>query len=99
MSESKKHRDISERIAKRDGVEYNSQKGPDIARFDRVTEVEIDPSKVKEGISQVARFQRSRYVAGPAAVVKEALIQTKGTGIGVRDQSGNIVKRARRSSN
>ena len=98
MPESRQHRRISNRIARRDGVDYNSQKGPDVVRADRVTEVEIDPAKVKEGIGQISRFQRQRYIAGPKAVQKEALEQTKGTGIGVRDANGNIVKRARRPS-
>ena len=59
-----------------------------------MTEVGIDPARVKEEMGQVARFQKARYVAGPAPFVKAAKQATKGTGIGVRDSRGNIVKRA-----
>ena len=96
MSESRQHRRISERIAKADGVPYNSQRGPDIKTPERVTEVGVDPARVKQEMSQVARSQKARYVAGPSDFVKAAIKATKGTGIGVRNSRGQIVKRASR---
>jgi len=95
MPESPQHRQISERIAKKYGAEYNSVKGPDIVTPDRVIEVGVDPDQVSAEMKQVARFQKARYVAGPAPFVKAALEATAGTGIGVMDGQGNIKKRAR----
>lgn len=97
MSESKQHHQISERIANRDGVGYDSQKGVDVRTRTRVTEVGVDPARVREEMAQVSRSKKARYVAGPGAFVKAALKATQGTGIGVRDSRGNIVKRARRA--
>ena len=94
MSESKTHRRISEAIAKRDGVPYNSTRGPDVRTSSQVTEVGVDPARVKEEMAQVQRSTKKRYVAGPAPFVKAAVEATKGTGIGVRDSRGNIAKRA-----
>ena len=98
MGESKRHRDISERIAKKDGVPYNSQRGPDVRTPTRVTEVGVDPAQVRQEMSQVARSNKARYVAGPAEFVKAALKATEGSGIGVRNSSGKIVKRASRKN-
>ncbi len=96
MSESTQHEQISKRIAKADGVPYNSQRGPDVKTPTRVTEVGVDPARVREEMRQVARSLRARYVAGPGDFVKAALKATEGTGIGVRTSSGKIVKRASR---
>ncbi len=92
---AEKHDRISRRIAKELGAEYNPVKGPDIVTPTRVVEVGMDPSKVSEEMKQVARYNKARYVAGPKSFVNAALESTKGTGIGVMDEKGNIVKRGR----
>ncbi len=93
---AKQHDDIARRIAKKVGGDYNSVKGPDIVTPQQVIEVGTDPHKVSEEMKQVARYQKPRYVAGPPRFVQAALEGTEGTGIGVMDDKGKIVKRGRR---
>ena len=92
---AKQHDDIARRIAKKVGGNYNPVKGPDIVTPERVIEVGTDPGKVREEMKQVARYNKPRYVAGPKPFVKAALKGTEGTGIGVMDEKGHIVRRGR----
>ncbi len=92
---AKQHDDIARRIAKKVGGDYNPVKGPDIVTPQRVIEVGTDPNQVSAEMKQVARYNKPRYVAGPKPFVKAALKSTQGTGIGVMDGKGNIVKRGR----
>ena len=92
---AEQHDRIARRIARKLNGDYNSVKGPDIVTPNRVVEVGMDPGMVSEEMKQVARFNKPRYVAGPKRFVNAALESTKGTGIGVMDEKGNIVKRGR----
>jgi hypothetical protein len=91
-----KHDRIAERVAKRVGGEYNPDRGADVAGGGQVTEVEVDPGKLKEGIRQLQGYKQPRYLAVPNELVPEAKEATRGTQIGVRTETGRIVKPARR---
>ncbi len=93
-----KHDQIAEKLAKKFGTEYKKHKGIDIVTKDRVIEVEATKSGIYQGINQVKRSSKARYLAVNNMNIQNALNATKGTGIGVIDESGKIVKRARRKS-
>ncbi len=91
-----KHDQIAERLSKKFRTEYKKHKGIDIVTDDRVIEVETTKSGIYQGINQVKRFSKARYIAVNDRNVQNALTSTEGTGIGVMDERGEIVKRARR---
>ena len=62
----------------------------------RVIEVETSKSGIYQGINQVKRSPKVRYIAVDDGNIQNALDATKGTGIGVMDERGRIIKRARR---
>ncbi|MEW6457005.1 MAG: hypothetical protein AB1410_09885 [Acidobacteriota bacterium] len=89
-----KHDQIGEKLAKRFGTEYRKQKGIDIVTDNRVIEVETTKSGIYQGINQVKRSSKARYIAVNERNLQNALDGTKGNGIGVMDEKGNIIKRA-----
>jgi glutathione synthase/RimK-type ligase-like ATP-grasp enzyme len=89
------HDEIAERIAKKLGTEYKTHKGIDIVK-DKVIEVETKKNSLSQGIQQVIRSQKPRYLAVNKPNVKNALEATKGTGVGVMGPTGRIIKRASR---
>ena len=89
------HDKIAEALAAKKGVEYRSDKGIDVKTATQAIEVEVDPSKFKEGIRQLQGTDKNRYLAVPTRYKKEALEATEGLKTGVMTQSGKIVKRAR----
>ena len=90
-----KHDKIANAIADRKNSEYHSDKGVDIRTATQAIEVEIDAGKFKEGVRQLQGTPKARYLAVPNELVKEAIGYTKGTGVGVMNQRGDIKKRAR----
>jgi len=90
------HDQIAEKLAKKFGVEYQKQKGVDIVTKDRVMEVETKKNGIAQGIGQVKRSPKARYLAVNQVNIKNALQATQGTGIGVMQSNGEIVKRAGR---
>jgi len=95
MSKSE-HDQIAESLAKKFKTEYRKHKGIDIVTDNRVIEVETTKGGIYQGINQVKRSPKVRYIAVNDRNVQNALDATKGTGIGV-DESGKIIKRARRN--
>jgi len=96
MPESKSHKDTSNRIAKKNNAEYNSQKGVDIVTNSKAIEVET-PNTVKDGIKQLQGHKKPSYIAGTnKEAVKIALELTKNTTIGVMDNQGNVIKSSSR---
>ena len=91
-----KHDQIAENLAKKFGVGYKKHKGIDIVTEDRVIEVETTKNGIYQGINQVKRSSKARYIAVNDRNIQNALKATEGTGIGVIDEKGRIVKRARR---
>ena len=91
-----KHDQIAECLAKKFGVEYKKQKGIDIVTDDKVIEVETTKSGIYQGIVQVKRSSKARYIAVNDRNIQNALDATERTGIGVMDEKWRIIKRAQR---
>ena len=90
------HDQIAENLAKKFGTEYKKHKGIDIVTKDRVIEVETTKEGIYQGINQIKRSSKVRYIAVDDKNIQNALDATKGTGIGVMDSKGEVIKRARR---
>ena len=90
------HDQIAENLAKKFGTEYKKHKGIDIVTKDRVIEVETTKEGIYQGINQIKRSSKARYIAVDDKNIQNALDATKGTGIGVMDSKGRIIKRAGR---
>ncbi len=91
-----KHDKTAARLARKLGGEYNRGQGPDINTSSQATEVETART-VEDAKRQLRGFKKPVYIAGAdAEATKKALEATKGTTIGVRDQSGKILKRSTR---
>lgn len=91
------HDQIAEKLARKFGTEYKKHKGIDIVLPKRVIEVETKAGGVAQGITQVQRSSKARYLAVNRANVDHALEATEGTGIGVMNERGKILKKASRS--
>lgn len=91
-----KHDQVAERLAKKFGTEYKSDKGIDLVTPTRVIEVETHKESLDQGVGQVVRSAKARYLAVPKRIEQAALERTKGTGIGVMRETGYIVKKASR---
>lgn len=91
-----KHDKISEKLARKFKTDYKSDKGIDIVTGEKVIEVETKVSTLDQGVNQVVRSPKARYLAVPKSIERQTLDKTKGTGIGVMSESGKIVKKASR---
>lgn len=91
-----RHDEISKKLAIKFNTEYKSDKGIDLVLPKRVIEVETKKTGIYQGISQVQRSNKARYLAVNKINIKNALEATKNTGIGVMNESGRILKRASR---
>ena len=91
-----KHDTTAERLARKEGVEYNRGQGPDVNSARRAIEIETDAT-VKDGLRQLQGFSKPVYIAGAdAAATKAALEAAAGTTVGVMNPQGQIVKRSTR---
>jgi hypothetical protein len=90
------HDQIANKLAKKFGTDYKSDKGIDLVLPNRVIEVETKKAGIEQGIKQVEKSDRARYLAVNKINVDNALSATQGTGIGVMNQTGRIVKKAGR---
>ncbi len=93
MSDSK-HDEIAKRIAKKENTEYNQGQGPDVKTSRRVIEVATHEGDLKDSTRQLQGFRKPRYIATTPDLMPEARELTDGTGIGLMNSRGNIVKRA-----
>ena len=91
-----RHDEISKKLAIKFKTGYKSDKGIDLVLPKRVIEVETKKAGIHQGISQVQRSNKARYLAVNKINIKNALEATKNTGIGVMNENGHIVKRASR---
>jgi len=91
-----KHDKIAEKLAKKFNTQYKSQKGIDLVTQDRVVEVETKKAGIYQGIKQVEKSSKARYLAVNKINIDNALEATQGTGIGVMSESGKIIKKAAR---
>jgi len=63
---------------------------------DKVIEVETKKNSLSQGIGQVVKSQKARYLAVNKININNALEETKGTGVGVMSDTGRIIKKASR---
>jgi len=91
-----KHDEIAEKLAKKFNTQYKSQKGIDLVTQDRVIEVETKKEGIYQGIKQVEKSSKARYLAVNNININNALQATEGTGIGVMSETGKIIKKAGR---
>lgn len=91
-----KHDDIANKLANKFKTDYKSQKGIDIVTGNRVIEVETKKNGIRQGIKQVQNSSKARYLAVNKQNINNALNATEGTGIGVMNETGRIIKRATR---
>lgn len=91
---NKAHTATLRRIAKRYGGETGNDDRADIVAGDMVIEVET-AATLSAGVARLSSQSCRRYVAVTnRESLDEALRQTEGTGIGVMDPQGNIVREA-----
>jgi len=90
------HDEIANKLAKKFKTEYKSDKGIDLVLPKKVIEVETKKAGIIQGIKQVEKSSKVRYLAVNKINIKNAVEATANTGIGVMKQSGAIVKKATR---
>lgn len=91
-----KHDEIAKKLAKKFKTKYKSDKGIDLVLKNKVIEVEIKKENLSQGIKQVVKSSKSRYLAVNKMNIKNALKATEGTGVGVMSATGRIIKKASR---
>lgn len=91
-----KHDEIANRLARKFHTEYKSDKGIDIVASRKVVEVETKKEGILQGIKQVEKSSKPRYLAVNRPNIKNAIEATEGTGIGVMGPGGTIIKKASR---
>ena len=97
MAFKSKHDKVAENLARKFDTEYKSDKGIDVVTPTRAIEVEVKKEGLNQGLSQVVRSGKARYLAVAPHIVKAALELTKGKGVGVMSPTGRIIKRAGRN--
>ncbi|OGM76196.1 hypothetical protein A2188_00300 [Candidatus Woesebacteria bacterium RIFOXYA1_FULL_43_9] len=96
--ESRKHKQIANKIARIKGAEYHSDRGVDIRTDNQAIEIEIDPKAFGHAKQQLAGSTRTPYLAVPRPLVNEALNATRGTRFGVMDDNAKIIKSGRKKT-
>lgn len=91
-----KHDVTAQRLARKEGVEYNRGQGPDVISTRRAIEVET-VNTVHDGLRQLQGYKKPVYIAGAdAEATKAALDATQGMTVGVMNPQGKIIKRSTR---
>lgn len=93
-----KHDKIANKLAKKFNTKYKSDKGIDLVLPNRVIEVETKKSGINQGVKQIEKSRKPRYLAVNRINIGNALEITRGTGIGVMSETGKIVKKASRKN-
>lgn len=91
-----KHDEIANKLAKKLKTEYKSDKGIDLVLPTKVIEVETQKANIPQGIKQIEKSQKARYLAVNKININNAVQATEGTGIGVMSETGKIIKKASR---
>ncbi len=91
------HDEIAEKLAKKFKTEYKSAKGIDLVLSNKVIEVETKKAGIDQGIKQVAKSSKPRYLAVNKINIQNAIKATLNTGIGVMNENGKIMKKASRT--
>jgi hypothetical protein len=90
------HDEIAKKLAKKFGTEYKSDKGIDLVLPKKVIEVETKKEGIAQGIKQIEKSSKARYLAVNKINIQNAVEATINTGIGIMKESGVIVKKASR---
>lgn len=90
------HDQIAIKLAKKFGTEYKSDEGIDLVLPNKVIEVETKKAGIRQGIKQVQRSNKARYLAVNKINIINAMAETYKTGIGVMGPTGKIYKKAGR---
>ena len=91
-----KHDEVANKLAKKFKTEYKSDKGIDLVLPTKVIEVETQKAGILQGIKQVEKSQKARYLAVNKINISNAIRATEGTGIGIMSETGKIIKKASR---
>jgi len=91
-----KHDEVANKLAKKFKTDYKSDKGIDLVLPTKVIEVETQKAGILQGIKQVEKSQKARYLAVNKINVSNAIQATEGTGIGIMSETGKIIKKASR---
>ncbi|MFH0854391.1 MAG: hypothetical protein V1891_02780 [bacterium] len=91
-----KHDEVANKLAKKFKTEYKSDKGIDLVLRTKVIEVETQKAGILQGIKQVEKSQKARYLAVNKININNAIQATEGTGIGIMSETGKIIKKASR---
>ncbi len=91
-----KHDEVANKLAKKFKTEYKSDKGIDLVLPTKVIEVETQKAGILQGIKQVEKSQKARYLAVNKININNAIQATEGTGIGIMSETGKIIKKASR---
>jgi len=91
-----KHDEVANKLAKKFKTEYKSDKGIDLVLPTKVIEVETQKAGILQGIKQVEKSQKARYLAVNKINISNAIQATEGTGIGIMSETGKIIKKASR---
>jgi len=91
-----KHDEVANKLAKKFKTEYKSDKSIDLVLPTKVIEVETQKAGILQGIKQVEKSQKARYLAVNKININNAIQATEGTGIGIMSETGKIIKKASR---
>jgi hypothetical protein len=91
-----KHDQVAEKLANKFHAKYKSDRGIDIVTSKRVIEIEVKKAGLDQGLNQVMRSSKPRYLAVSKQLERPALDKTRNTGVGVMSETGRIIKRASR---
>ena len=91
-----KHDEVANKLAKKFKTEYKSDKGIDLVLPTKVIEVETQKAGILQGIKQVEKSQKARYLAVNKININNAIQATEGTGIGIMSETGKIITKASR---
>ena len=91
-----KHDKVAEYLAKKFDTEYKSDKGIDLVLPTKVIEVETQKAGILQGIKQVEKSQKARYLAVNKININNDIKEKEGTGIGIMSETGKIIKKASR---
>jgi len=91
-----KHDDIAKKIARKYKTDYNPGKGVDVRPPGKAIEVEPNMNTIAHGIKQLQGYKDPRYLAVPKRIAPKVQERVKNTKIGVMDQNGNILRRAKK---
>jgi len=90
-----RHTKMVQRVAGVHGGTHQP-KGVDLKSGNKAIEIKVTDSDIYKAVPQLKSSRKQcKYLATPAPLREKALRLTKGTGIGVMDGNGKIIKKCR----